>query len=83
MLDIMASLSDSGIGGTYGLGGLAMVSKKAQQEAKDSLAGQLAAKGFKPTEIARRLGKSTASVYRTLSVAEGETPAPQRGETTK
>lgn len=57
-----------------------MASKKAQTEARESNIGQLAAKGYKPTEIARLTGKSTARVYRTLSVAEGDTPAKMRGE---
>ena len=56
------------------------ISKKAQREAQESPAGQLAEKGYKPTEIARLTGKSAAQVYRTLSVAEGETPVKMRGE---
>jgi DNA invertase Pin-like site-specific DNA recombinase len=56
------------------------ISKKAQTEAKDSNIGQLAEKGYKPTEIARLTGKSTAQVYRTLSVAQGETPVKMRGQ---
>lgn len=57
-----------------------MVSKKAQREAQESAEGRLAAQGKKPTEIARLTGKSTAQVYRTLSVAQGETPVKMRGE---
>lgn len=56
------------------------ISKKAQTEAKDSNVGQLAEKGYSPTQIARLTGKSTAQVYRTLSVAQGEEPAPMRGQ---
>jgi DNA-binding CsgD family transcriptional regulator len=56
-----------------------MASKKAQVQAQNSPVGQLAAKGLRPTEIAQRLGMSTAKVYRTLEVAEGFDPTPYRG----
>lgn len=56
-----------------------MVSKKAQVEAQESSAGQLAAKGKSVTEIAQLLGTSPAKVYRTLEVAEGLDPTPYRG----
>lgn len=56
-----------------------MVSKKAQREAQESNAGQLAAKGKSATEIARLLGTSPAKVYRTLEVAEGLDPTPYKG----
>lgn len=56
-----------------------MVSKKAQREAQESPAGQLAAKGKSATEIARILGTSAAKVYRTLEVSEGLDPTPYKG----
>lgn len=56
-----------------------MVSKKAQTEAKNSDAGMLAEKGYKPAEIARILRTSPAKVYRTLEVAEGIDPTPYKG----
>lgn len=51
-----------------------------QREAQDSDVARLAAKGKQPTEIARLTGKSTAQVYRTLSILAGDEPAPMRGE---